>query len=238
MIRPIPIGIDDFRKLRESNFEYVDKTHLITEFIDHDNIKVILLPRPRRFGKSLNLSTLKWFFEKRNENVAHLFEGLHVSRAGEKYREHFQKYPVIHISFKETKAESFAKCLEKAHQAIRKMYELHAKALEGRLAGANERDFQGILNDTASEAVYESALGNLTQWLHEVHGVQPIVLIDEYDAGIHASYSNGFYKEAVGFFASFYLAGLKDNDHLGRGGFAVSQRLLQTALPGHPEATG
>jgi len=82
MIRPIPIGIDDFRVLREKNHEYVDKTNLITHLIDRENIKVVLLPRPRRFGKTLNMSTLKWFFEKRDENVWHFFEALHVARAG------------------------------------------------------------------------------------------------------------------------------------------------------------
>ena len=217
MIRRIPIGIDDFRVLREKDFEYIDKTHLITEFIDRDNIKVILVPRPRRFGKSLNMSMLKWFFEKRDENVWHLFDGLHVARAGEKYREHFQKYPVIHISFKETKAETFAKCQEKAHMAIRKMYEVHAKILDGKLDGGDLRDFRAILDDTASEALYELSLKNLTEYLHQVCHVRPIVLIDEYDAGIHASFTNGFYKEAVGFFGGFFLAGLKDNMHLERG---------------------
>ncbi|HRI64997.1 MAG TPA: AAA family ATPase [Polyangium sp.] len=216
MIRLIPIGIDDFRVLRERNYEYVDKTNIITEFIDRENIKVVLLPRPRRFGKSLNMSTLKWFFEKREENVWHLFEGLHVAQAGEKYRQHFQKYPVISISLKETKAESFAKCHEKAQHAIRKMFETHAGGLQGRLTGANHRDFENILNGTASATAYELSLKNLTEWLHQVHGVRPIVLIDEYDAGIHAAHANGFYKEAIGFFGSYFLAGLKDNEHLER----------------------
>ncbi len=128
MIRPIPIGIDDFRKLREENFEYIDKTFFITEFIDRSNIKVILVPRPRRFGKSMNMSMLKWFFEKRDEDVWHLFEGLHVARAGEKYREHFQKYPVIHISFKETKALSWNECRRQVQMAIRRLYEEHWRA--------------------------------------------------------------------------------------------------------------
>jgi hypothetical protein len=216
MIRLIPIGTSDFRDLREQDFEYVDKTNLITEIIDRRNIKVVLLPRPRRFGKSVNLSMLKWFFEKRDENLWHLFEDLHVARAGDQYRAHFQKYPVIHISLKETKAKDFAKSQEKARQAIRNMYEVHRSDLEGHLQGANQADFQAILNETASDAVYELSLKNLTRYLHQVHGVRPIVLIDEYDAGIHASHLNGFYDDAIDFFGSFYLAGLKDNEHLER----------------------
>ncbi|MBK8256896.1 MAG: AAA family ATPase [Polyangiaceae bacterium] len=216
MLRQIPIGTDDFRVLRERNYEYVDKTHLITELVDSDNIKVVLLPRPRRFGKSLNLSTMKWFFEKREEDVWHLFDGLHVARAGAKYRGHFQKYPVIHISLKETKAASFDACVTKARAAIRGMYAEHLPAVVGKLDPGDEREFQAILNDTASNALHELAIGNLTKYLHQVHGVRPIVLIDEYDAGIHASYANGFYKEAIGFFGGFFLAGLKDNVHLER----------------------
>ncbi len=216
MIRPIPIGTDDFRVLREKDFEYIDKTHLITELIDRDNIKVVLLPRPRRFGKSLNLSTLKWFFEKRDENVWHLFEGLHVDRAGETYRAHFQQYPVVHISLKETKADDFQNCREAARQAIRKVYDQHRSVLEGKLEGMNLKEFRAILNDEASEALYRLSLKNLTEYLHLAYGKRPIVLIDEYDAGIHASYQNGFYKEAIGFFVGFFLAGLKDNVHLER----------------------
>src|SRR5262245_33047526 len=96
----IPIGIDDFRMLREADLEYVDKSHLISEIIDRRGTLVHLLPRPRRFGKSLNLSMLRYFFEKRDENLWHLFEGLHIAQAGDRYRQHFQRYPVVYFSFK------------------------------------------------------------------------------------------------------------------------------------------
>jgi Predicted AAA-ATPase/PD-(D/E)XK nuclease superfamily len=216
MLNEIPIGIDDFRLLREKNYQYVDKTRFVTEFIDRESIKVILIPRPRRFGKSLNLSTLKWFFQKSDENLWHLFDGLHVAHAGDKYRAHFQKYPVIHLSFKETKATSFEACLTKAKENIQTIFKSHQPELEGKLSAPDAAKFGAILNGTASQAHFELALKHLTEWLHEVHGVRPIVLIDEYDAGIHAAYSEGFYKESISFFASFFLAGLKDNSHLER----------------------
>ncbi|MBK8256905.1 MAG: AAA family ATPase [Polyangiaceae bacterium] len=216
MLRPIPTSIEDFRKLRENGFEYVDKTHFITEFIDRNNYNVVLLPRPRRFGKSLNLSTLKWFFEKREEDVWHLFEGLHVARAGAKYRDHFQKYPVIFVSFKETKAASWEECRRQIQTAVRGLFEHHWPVLEGRLSGGSLRDYRAILDDQADDVQVKSSLAQLTKHLHEVHGVRPIVLIDEYDAGIHAAYTNGFYNEAIGFFGGFFLAGLKDNIHLER----------------------
>ena len=230
MIRQIPTSVEDFRKLREGNFEYIDKTHLITEFIDRPNYNVILLPRPRRFGKTLNMSTLKWFFEKRDENVWHLFEGLHVAQAGEKYRAHFQKYPVIFISLKETKATTFEQCVARAKANIRAMYEQHRDALEGKLASYEVKEFQAILNDTADLAIYSLSLKRLTEWLHKVHGVRPIVLIDEYDAGIHAAHTNGFYKEAIGFFGSLFLAGLKDNTHLERAVMTGILRVSQESI--------
>jgi hypothetical protein len=212
----IPTSITDFRKLREGNFEYVDKTHLITEFIDNDAYDAILLPRPRRFGKTMNMSMLRWFFEKRDENVWHLFEGLHVAGAANKYREHFQKYPVVSISFKGAKADSFDVCQRQIRQIIQDTYAYHQSSLEGRLDARGTLEFNAILTDTADEALFRRSLYNLTGYLHKVHGQRPIVLIDEYDAPIHAGYSKKYYKKVVEFFRSFFEAGLKDNEHLGR----------------------
>jgi len=90
-----PIGIDDFRTVRELRLEYDDKSHLIGEIIDRPGTQVFLLPRPRRFGKTLNLSMLRCFFEKRAEDASSLFEDLRVWAAGEVYRPHFQRYPVL-----------------------------------------------------------------------------------------------------------------------------------------------
>ena len=230
MLRPIPIGFDDFRTLREQGCEYVDKTNLITDFIDRRNIKVVLLPRPRRFGKTLNMSTLKWFFEKRDEDVWHLFEDLHVARAGEKYRAYFQKYPVIFISLKETKAQSFDECFGRAKDNIQSLYKAHERSLEGKLHPLDAAKFQAVLQGTADQSGYVLALKHLTQWLHEVHGVRPIVIIDEYDAGIHAAHSNNFYKEAIGYFGSFFLAGLKDNQHLERAVMTGILRVSQESI--------
>src|SRR5215211_5759203 len=103
----VPIGIDDFRQLREAGLEYVDKSHLIQELLDKPGAQVVLLPRPRRFGKTLNLSMLRCFFERREEDLSGLFTDLTIARAGERYRAHFQRYPVIHLTFKGAKHERF-----------------------------------------------------------------------------------------------------------------------------------
>ena len=115
----IPIGIDNFRELREHQAEYIDKSHLLQELLDKPTVKVILLPRPRRFGKSVNLSMLRCFFEKRDEDLWHLFEGLLIARAGDEYRAHFRRYPVIHLSFKATRAIEFEVCRDSIRQTIR-----------------------------------------------------------------------------------------------------------------------
>jgi len=212
----IPIGIHDFRELREHGYEYVDKTHLISEFLDERGLKVLLLPRPRRFGKTLNLSMLRWFFEKRKENLWSLFEGLHIARADQKYRAHFQKYPVIFISFRGTKASTFDECWTKVKSILQDLYAAHAPDCESHLDARQWAYYQSILNGTAPKVEYESSLGRLTEFLHLAHGQQPLVLIDEYDAPIHAGFAQGYYSEIVSFFRSFLEFGLKDNEHLER----------------------
>jgi hypothetical protein len=104
--RPIPIGIDDFRTLREQGLEYVDKSHLVREILD-DGAAVLLLPRPRRFGKTLAMTMLRCFFEKRAEDFSPLFADLSVWQAGEQYRSHFQRYPVVYLTLKGINLETF-----------------------------------------------------------------------------------------------------------------------------------
>src|SRR3954447_23388192 len=100
MVMRIPIGVDDFRKLREQGLVYVDKSHLVREMLDK-GAEAFLLPRPRRFGKTLNLSMLRCFFEKRDEDLSGLFSDLSIWQAGEGVRAHFQRYPVVFITFKD-----------------------------------------------------------------------------------------------------------------------------------------
>lgn len=212
----LPIGIHDFRELRERGCEYVDKTRLITELLDESGIKVLLLPRPRRFGKTLNLSLLRYFFEKSTENLWPIFEGLHVSCAGEKYRAHFQQYPVIFVSFRGTKANTIEECWLKIKSILQELYATHASACENHLDARQWTYFQSILNGTALKVDYEASLGRLTEFLHIAHGRSPIVLIDEYDAPIHTGFAQGYYTDIVSFFRSFLEIGLKDNAHLER----------------------
>src|SRR5689334_20627285 len=151
MLHRLPIGISDFRVLRESGLEYIDKTQLVCDILDRPGEQVLLLPRPRRFGKSLNLSMLRCFFEKREEDLTPLFEGLGVWQAGDPYREHFQRYPVIHLSLKDTKSNRFEDCWEAIRNKIRALFDEHRELLAGgHLSDYESRDYQAILAGTAS----------------------------------------------------------------------------------------
>jgi hypothetical protein len=211
----IPIGIDDFRKLRENRLEYVDKSGMIRELVDRSGVEVVLLPRPRRFGKTLNLSMVRCWFEKRDEDLSHLFEGLSIWQAGDDYRAHFQRYPVIHLSFKETKLDRFERVLATIHRKIQVLFRDHAYLLESeRLAEWELRDFRAVLEGSAGSALHERALLDLSGYLHAHHGEKVMILIDEYDEPIHAGHVHGYSPEILDFMRAFLGAGLKSNVHL------------------------
>lgn len=214
----IRIGIDDFREMRENGLEYIDKSGLVRELIDRPGVKVSLLPRPRRFGKSLNLSMLRYFFERRDEDLWHLFEGLEIARAGEAYRAHFRRYPVVFLSFKAIKAERFEDCRTAIVERIVSLYDEQRRVLSAEAANdLDRRRFEQILDGTASPTLISESLLSLTGMLHRATGERVVVLIDEYDAPIHAGWAHGYYQEIISFFRTFFEAGLKDNPHLHKG---------------------
>lgn len=148
----IPIGHDDFRKLREAGFEYVDKSEMIRDLIERGGGEVVLFPRPRRFGKTLNLSMLRCWFEKTEQDLSHLFSDLSIWRAGEAVRAHFQRYPVIHFNFKGSRGATFEHCLSVIRQKIIDVYEEHRPSLEGRFTGeVQERRYRQVFG---GEVVY------------------------------------------------------------------------------------
>jgi hypothetical protein len=225
-VRPIPIGIDDFRMLREQDQEYVDKSHLIREVIDQ-GAQVLLLPRPRRFGKTLNLSMLRYFFAKRSEDLSSLFADLSIWQAGDAYRAHFQRYPVVFITFKDVKAERWDLAWQAIQQKIRALFDENRDLLgSGHLSDRESADFQSILDGSAGRVVYESALLDLSRALHRRHGERVVILIDEYDEPIHMGHVRGYAAEVLSFFRAFLGAGLKGNVHLQK---AVLTGILRVA---------
>jgi hypothetical protein len=211
----IPLGLDDFRKLRESELTYVDKTRLVCDILDQPGIEVLLLPRPRRFGKSLNLSMLRCFFERSDEDLSHLFADLAVWRAGDAYRAHFQRHPVIYLNFKDVKFDTFEDAWWAIREKLRDLYRTHRAVLDsGGLDEVETERYRSILDGSAPPILYHRALQDLSEYLHRHHGERVVILIDEYDQPIHAGYMGGYAREVLGFFRAFLGSGLKSNPHL------------------------
>jgi hypothetical protein len=220
----VPVGIDDFRTLRELSLEYVDKSDLIRQILDRSGVQVLLLPRPRRFGKTLNLSMLRCYFEKRDEDLSHLFRGLTIEQAGETYRAHLQRYPVIHLNFKESQFETWERCWGAIRKKISALFDDHRYLLAGgQLSEREAANYRAILDGTAEQVLYDQALYDLSAYLHAHHRERVVILIDEYDEPIHAGHLHGYAPRTLEF-----LEGLP-----GRG--AEKQRPpLQGRADGHP----
>ena len=210
------IGRSDFRYFRESGAVYVDKTRFVSGVLSAA-ADVLLFPRPRRFGKTTNLSTLRWFLEKTTEDRSALFEGLAVwSDAAA--RAHFQKYPVIFLTFKDVKALDWKNCRGALAGVLSRAYDEHRYLLdEGALTPSQAATYSAIIEERASDSQLWSSLATLSQHLARRHGEKVVILIDEYDTPIHASFTHQYEDEVLTFFRNFLGSALKDNPHLFKG---------------------
>jgi hypothetical protein len=213
VLKRLPIGISDFKEIVEGNLYFMDKSLMIQDLIE-DSSKVTLLTRPRRFGKTLNMSMIKNFFEKTEEDKSYLFKDLKIWE-DEQAREYFCKYPVIYITFKDMKDNNFNKMYEKLKEAISIEYGKYGYLLEsGILNQAEIAYYNDILLKRASQAQYETSLKNLSAYLNKYHKQKVIILIDEYDVPIQNGYLNKYYDEIIEFIRNFLSGGLKDNENL------------------------
>ena len=227
-MKKLPIGISDFQKIRVEDYFYVDKTLLIDELWRASG-EVILMPRPRRFGKTLNLSMLRYFFQKSEESLGYLFHGTNIWKLSE-YHALQGTYPVIFLSFKDIKEETFDGALNKFGFGISREFGRHRYLLHSEYLRPEERaKFEAILHEKSSKDDLSSSLKLLSELLERHHNSKVIVLIDEYDTPIHAAYSYKYYKEMVNFVRSLLTAVLKDNTSIGRG-FLTG--ILRTAKEG------
>ncbi len=225
----LPIGISDFRELRTEGFTYIDKTTFIDDVLA-EAAKVLLVPRPRRFGKTLNLSMLRCFFEKGPHDATALFAGLAIE-ASSRARAHFQRHPVIFATFKDVKPRSWEHCLESITGVLSNLYREHRYLLaEGSLAPEDAKLFTEILERRASFGVNIEALKILSRLLAEHHGERVVILLDEYDSPIHAGYAHHYYEEVIAFFRDFLSGGLKDNEHLFKGVLTGILRVARESL--------
>ena len=208
--KKLPIGLSDFKEIIEYDYYYFDKTKFIENILE-DGSKVKLFTRPRRFGKTLNMSMLKYFFdvENREENKK-LFEGLNISKS--EYFEKQGEFPVISISFKNYNKNDWESGFKSIKSTISDIY---AK-FEDLMEHLNKRDlkkFEDIWLEK-DEGDWERSLLNLTKYVFDYYGKKVIILIDEYDQPIINSYIKGYYSETIDFFKSFYGSVLKDNEYL------------------------
>ena len=218
-VKPLPIGVDNFEELITKGYYYVDKTLLIKELLDKKG-KVNLFTRPRRFGKTLNMYMLRYFFEDGRDYTGEkidytpLFDGLKISSAGEKYVSCMGQYPVIMLTLKSAKQPDFDLAYTLLARAIADEFDRHSFVLKDeRLAREKER-YERIMCEKADRRSYVDALKFLSECLYKYYGKKAIILIDEYDVPLENSYLRGFYDEMVDFIRSLFESALKTNDHL------------------------
>lgn len=210
---PLPIGISDYR-LASTEYYYVDKTMMIKDFLD-ERPMVSLFTRPRRFGKTLNMDMLRTFFEKTDEDTSVYFKNKNIWACGEKYRSHQGKYPVIFLSFKDIKCDTWEETFDAIKDLFSKEASRHSELKSADVFNEYEEAYiEKILSGTATPVELSVALANLSMMLHKYHGVAPIIIIDEYDTPIQQGHIKGFYDEFIGFMRNLFSGGLKDNKHL------------------------
>lgn len=212
---PLPVGVENFEDLRRNGYYYVDKTLFIKELIDMKG-KVNLFTRPRRFGKTLNMSMLRYFFEHGKYNNSELFRGLKIMEAGKKYLSHMGKYPVISVSLKSMKQYSYELSFEMLKKAVEGEFSRHWPEIEksGKLTDEKLERYLRIRDLKGTESDYADSLKFLSECLYLCYGQRTVILIDEYDVPLENAYFSGFYDRMVALIRSLFESALKTNDNL------------------------
>ncbi|MGL5356644.1 MAG: AAA family ATPase, partial [Cetobacterium sp.] len=204
--KPLPVGESDFRDLINQNYYYVDKTDFVREVLEK-KAKVLLVCRPRRFGKTLNMSTLRYFFNMKDaEENRKLFRGLNIEKT--EYMEHQGKYPVIYLTLKELTGVSYDDFLRGFKRLISKLFKEH-KHLKEFLDTDDLEAFEKIIK-RKDDGDYDIALQFLSELYEEYVGIKPVLLIDEYDSPMIVANEKGYYEEVKELFGTFYGSALKD----------------------------
>ena len=210
---PLPIGVDNFEKLRDRGYYYVDKTLFIKDLIDMHG-EVNLFTRPRRFGKTLNMSMLRYFYEISDDDRSRLFAGTKIMDAGEKYIEEMGQYPVISLSLKSMKQASYKSAFYCLKEDISREFNRHRNLSEGIETEEIRLKYHRFAAGTAEDDEYLTALKFLSECLYSFYGRKTVILIDEYDVPLENAYFNGFYDRMVVLIRSLFESALKTNDTL------------------------
>ena len=228
-VTPLPIGLSDYVRT-QADYYYVDKTLLIKDILDQKSL-VTLFTRPRRFGKTLNMDMLRVFFEVSGEDTGKYFADKKIWQCGEEYRRHQGKYPVIFLTFKDVKFNSWPATLDKISSLLQEEFGRHQElAGSDKLAGYEKAYFAKVVNGEASEVELTASLEKLSQMLARHYKKAPVIIIDEYDTPIQEGYSRDFYNEIIGFMRNFFSGGFKDNKNLSFGFLTGILRIAQESI--------
>ena len=223
------IGQSDFKNIRKANAYYVDKSLFVEEIMQCPYL-TILITRPRRFGKTLNLSLLYHFLEKRDKDESYLFDGLAIKQS-KIFQEHFSKYPVIFLTFKDIKDKSFDISLDKIGSLIHEILQQHSYLLSWeKISPVASQLFEKIVNQEAKQQHYENSIKELSKQLAMYHKKPVIILTDEYDTPINAAYANGYYEDMIGFMRNLLGSAYKDNSNLYKGVITGSLRISKESI--------
>ncbi|RHF67236.1 AAA family ATPase [Fusobacterium mortiferum] len=227
MLKGLPIGREDFKEIRENSFYYVDKTKYIEELL-LDGTQVKLFCRPRRFGKTLSMSTLRYFFDIKNgEENRKLFDGLYISNSPMMSEQ--GKYPVIFITMKGVSNSNFKEAFERIADKVSTLYRNYTFLLE-KLDEYEKEKFSSIVSENCNSIQLSSSLRFLTELLYKYYNQKVILLIDEYDSPILSAVEKGYYTEMKDFLRAFYGDALKTNEYLQMGVLTGIIRVTQAGI--------
>ena len=214
MTRTVSIGNQDFESIRINNYFYIDKTHFIREWWENGD-SVTLVARPRRFGKTLNMSMLEQFFSVEYKERGDLFEGLSVWQ-DDKYHRMQGTYPVISLSFAKVKEDTYPSAKNKICQIITNLYNRYDFLLQGDVLNKKEKEYYEKVSAEMEDYIASDALNALSNYLMKYYGKKVIILLDEYDTPMQEAFVNGYWKEMTTFIRSLFNATFKTNPHLER----------------------
>lgn len=227
-MKRLPIGISDFRKLVENEYYFVDTTQMIAD-VYRESSDIVLLTRPRRFGKTLNMSMLSYFYDHHLESAS-LFQDLSISQNSEVMAA-MNSLPTIFISFKDIKDRYWNDALSQLKNLFSKLYGSFEKELASVFQNDMEKQvYQAIIYKTADLADYKASLKNLTEYLNRAYQKPVLLLIDEYDVPIQSGWTHGYYDDVIDFMQGLLSGALKDNSHLFKGVLTGIYRVAKESI--------
>ena len=210
----IGIGVSDFKMLRVRDNYFIDKSMYIKDIIDNQS-NVVLVTRPRRFGKTLNMSMLRYYFDIKVKDSQELFQGLKIMEQEEKYTSKMNYYPCIYITLKDVNDRNFENMLLNLKSAVLDMYQEHRYLLDSDKIYPEEKEkITEILFCRENEVDLKNSLKELSKYLNRHYDRPVMLLVDEYDVPLQNAYVKGYYKDAIEFFKTFYRVTFKDNPYL------------------------